>query len=84
MRAGMRVRAHLQAIEGDEVDLNAEAWARTRIPARLRGGLGCLRRAIPNPPSHTRATRTSALATNPAMNGSKHEATSRSVASRPP
>ena len=37
---GMGVVAHLQAIEGDEVDLDAEAWATTPIPGPLRGDLG--------------------------------------------
>ena len=40
--AGMGVRAHLQAIEGDEVDLDAEAWARPRMPGPLRGVFGKL------------------------------------------
>ena len=38
----MRGRAHLQAIEGDEVDLDAEAWARPRMPGPLRGVFGKL------------------------------------------
>ena len=38
----MRVVAHLQAMEGDEVDLHAEAWATTRIPGPLRGASGKL------------------------------------------
>ncbi len=37
---GVRGRAHLQAIEGDEVDLDAEAWATPRMPAPLRGAFG--------------------------------------------
>ena len=38
----MRVFAHLQAIGGDEVDPNAEAWATTRMPGPLRGAFGKL------------------------------------------
>ena len=45
----MGVRAHLQAIEGDEVDLDAEAWARTPMPAPLRGAFGKLQRAVRAP-----------------------------------
>ena len=36
----MRGCAHLQAIEGDEVDLDAEAWAHPRMPDPLRGAFG--------------------------------------------
>ncbi|MBX7084733.1 MAG: hypothetical protein K1X88_36350, partial [Nannocystaceae bacterium] len=39
---GMRGRGHLQAIEGDEVDLDAEAWPRPRMPTPLRGAFGKL------------------------------------------
>ena len=46
--AGMRGVAHLQAIEGDEVDLDAEAWATPRMPAPLRGAFG-------KPPAPTRS-----------------------------
>ena len=38
----MGVVAHLQAIAGDEVDLDAEAWATTPMPTPLRGASGKL------------------------------------------
>ena len=34
--------AHLQAIEGDGVDLDAEAWATAPMPDPLRGASGKL------------------------------------------
>ena len=45
----MRVVAHLQAMEGDEVDLHAEAWATPRMPGPLRGASGKLPAAHPCP-----------------------------------
>ena len=41
-RAGMRGCGHLQAIEGDGVDLDAEAWPQPRMPAPQRGASGKL------------------------------------------
>ena len=53
----MRAFAHLQAIEGDEVDLDAEAWAKARMPDPLRGAFGKLPCAVPRPPASTPANR---------------------------
>ena len=75
--SGLRVVAHLQAIEGDEVDLNAEAWATTRRPDPLRGASGKLpaRGQVATYPS-TRNTNRSAVMTTMAA-ASPHSRNSR-------